>query len=251
MKPKTLRSKDREITVGMLPKFLHEVKFKRNRSLEKYYGWISRNDLTQMMEQENKETEYYLQVGLAMHQYLKNVIDKLSRRRLEDHPVDRGSYFKEAPPEAREEAKEKAHQILSHGIVGQLEEVWGTECPLYFDKSERRVIDLVGIHKNQLTIIDFKSSQHIFVDRDKSIEQVINYAWLHNLYSKRKIEKCIVMIYDKDGYREIIVKEEELNFDYENVLKSLFQQGEDFKKAYDTTQYKISNLLEHKRNSTR
>ena len=59
------------------------------------------------------------------------------------------------------------------------------------------------------------------------------------------------MIYDKDGYREIIVKEEELNFDYENVLKSLFQQEEDLKKAYDTTQYKISNLLEHIRNSTR
>ena len=59
------------------------------------------------------------------------------------------------------------------------------------------------------------------------------------------------MICDKDGYREIIVKEEELNFDYENVLKSLFHQKEDLKKAYDTTQYKISNLLEHKRNSTR
>ena len=251
MKQSPLRSKDREITVGMLPKFLHEVKFKRKRFLEKHYGWISRNDLTEMLEHENKETEYYFQVGKAMHEYLKNVIDKLSRRRLENHPVDMGSYFKETSPEAREEAKDKAHQILSHGIVGQLEEVWGTECPLYFDKNERRVIDLVGIHKNKLTIIDFKSSQHIFVERDKSKEQVINYAWLHNLYSERKIEKCIVMICDKGGYREIIVKEEELNFDYENVLKSLFHQKEDLKKAYDTTQYKISNLLEHKRNSTR
>ena len=33
MKQSPLRSKDREITVGMLPKFLHEVKFKRNRFL--------------------------------------------------------------------------------------------------------------------------------------------------------------------------------------------------------------------------
>jgi len=102
MKQSPLRSKDREITVGMLPKFLHEVKFKRNRFLEKHYGWISRNDLTEMLEHENKETEYYFQVGKAMHEYLKNVIDKLSRRRLENHPVDMGSYFKETSPEARE-----------------------------------------------------------------------------------------------------------------------------------------------------
>tara|TARA_R100000781_G_C4044880_1_gene115333 strand:+ start:34 stop:771 length:738 start_codon:yes stop_codon:yes gene_type:complete len=245
MKEQTIRSNDGEITVNMLPKFLHEVKFKYNPFLEKHYGWMSRN---QIPRDERNETEHYFQVGLAMHEYLRNVIDKLSRRRLQNHPVTLGNSFKSASEEAQKEAKEKAHQILSRGIVDQLEEVWGTECAVCLDEGERRIIDLVGIHKNKLSIIDFKSSQHIFVEREQSKDQVINYAFLHNLYSERKVEKCIVMICDKDGYREIIVNEKELNFSYKEISKYLTAQKKSIEKDLNNIEYKISNLIKHERN---
>jgi ATP-dependent exoDNAse (exonuclease V) beta subunit len=243
-KYKKMRSPDGEISVTDLPKSLHAVKFKYNNFLESKYGWISAREKEEM---EEEEVEDFLKLGLATHSLLQNIVDKLARKRLKNALVTNGSHYSDQTQEIKNLASLYAVEIVEKGLVGRLEEVWGTEVPVFFNEYQKRKIDLVGIHEGKLTIIDYKTSKGTFNGEHDAYDQVIEYKVLHDLYAKRKVEKTIVMICDKDGYREIVNDnlDKTMKPKYEEAKKYLLEQKKTYHDLLLDIDFKLDNLEAH------
>ena len=81
--------------------------------------------------------------GSQMHNYLESYL--LGRENL--------SFF-----EDNEQYKKMAKEIIDKGLTNRLEEIWGTECTLYYPEKYAGTADCVGVYEGKETIIDFKQS---------------------------------------------------------------------------------------------
>ena len=242
-KYKKMRSPDGEISVTDLPKSLHAVKFKYNNFLESKYGWISAREKEEMEE----EVEDFLKLGLATHSLLQNIVDKLARKRLQRALVTNGSHYSDKTEKIKNLASLYAVEIVEKGLVGRLEEVWGTEVSVFLDDYHKRKIDLVGIHEGKLTIIDYKTSMGTFNGEHDAYDQVREYKVLHDLYSKRKVEKTIIMICDKDGYREIVNDnlDKTMKPKLDDIKKHLLERKKIYHDLLLDIDFKLDNLETH------
>jgi genome maintenance exonuclease 1 len=109
------------------------------------------------------------------------------------------------------EAHNMALQVIQKGLCN-ISEYYGTECTLYYPGLYAGQTDLVGVHKGQDAIIDFKQTNK--PKKREWIEdyclQLAAYAMAHNFIYKTQITKGVVMMCSKDNfYQEFVIEGEE------------------------------------------
>ena len=134
--------------------------------------------------------------GTAMHKILEKYV-------LGEGYLDETSVGKQA--------HNMALQVIQSGL-SNVTEFYGTECTLYYPGLYAGQTDLVGIHKGQDAIIDFKQTNKPKRREwiDDYFMQLSAYAMAHNILFNTSINKGVVMMCSKDNYyQEFIVEGEE------------------------------------------
>tara|TARA_R100000541_G_scaffold1347_1_gene5924 strand:- start:906 stop:1595 length:690 start_codon:yes stop_codon:yes gene_type:complete len=131
--------------------------------------------------------------GTAMHKILEMYV-------LEQGYLDETNVGKQA--------HNMAVQVIQKGLCN-VTEYYGTECTLYYPGLYAGQTDLVGVHKGQDAIIDFKQT-----NKPKRKEwigdyclQLAAYAMAHNMLFNTKITKGVIMMCSKDNYYQEFVME--------------------------------------------
>ena len=143
--------------------------------------------------------------GSQMHNYLESYL--LGRENL--------SFFEE-----NEQYKKMAKEIIDKGLTNRLEEIWGTECTLYYPEKYAGTADCVGVYEGKETIIDFKQS-----NKPKKIEyidtwllQTAAYSLAHNTVYNSQIDSCVILVCTVDNlFQEFKIKGPEL-ITYQNLF---------------------------------
>ena len=139
--------------------------------------------------------------GTRMHTYLENYI--------------KGEPFKETVTNPyAQQSLDMAKIVVAQGFP-KIEEVWGSEVPLYFPELYAGTTDCVGIHDGDQSILDFKQT-----NKPKKLEwiddyflQLTAYALAHNEIHGTNIRKGVILMCSKDyQYQEFIL--EPKDFDY-------------------------------------
>ena len=144
--------------------------------------------------------------GTAMHKILEKYI-------LEQGYLDETAVGKQA--------HNMAIQVIQSGL-SNVTEYYGTECTLYYPGLYAGQTDLVGIHKGQDAIIDFKQTNKPKRKEwiDDYFMQLSAYAMAHNILFNTNICKGVVMMCSKDNYyQEFIVEGEEFKKHAHNFLR--------------------------------
>ena len=144
--------------------------------------------------------------GTAMHKILEMYI-------LEQGYLDETNVGKQA--------HNMALQVIQNGL-SNVTEYYGTECTLYYPGLYAGQTDLVGIHKGQDAIIDFKQTNK--PKRKEWIEdyclQLAAYAMAHNMLFNTKITKGVIMMCSKDNYyQEFVIEGLEFQKHMHNFLR--------------------------------
>jgi genome maintenance exonuclease 1 len=119
------------------------------------------------------------------------------------------------------QAHNMAIQVIQSGL-SNVTEFYGTECTLYYPGLYAGQTDLVGIHKGQDAIIDFKQTNKPKRREwiDDYFMQLSAYAMAHNILFNTQITKGVVMMCSKDNYyQEFIVEGEEFKKYAHNFLR--------------------------------
>ena len=144
--------------------------------------------------------------GTAMHKILEKYI--LGEGYLDETTVGK-------------QAHNMAIQVIQSGL-SNITEFYGTECTLYYPGLYAGQTDLVGIHKGQDAIIDFKQTNKPKRREwiDDYFMQLSAYAMAHNILFNTQITKGVVMMCSKDNYyQEFIVEGEEFKKYAHNFLR--------------------------------
>lgn len=113
-----------------------------------------------------------------------------------------------------QQSLDMARKVIDTGFV-KIEEVWGSEVPLYFPELYAGTTDCVGVHDGDESILDFKQTNK--PKKEEWIEdyylQLTAYALAHNEVHGTNIRKGVILMCSKDyEYQEFILKPED--FDY-------------------------------------
>ena len=119
------------------------------------------------------------------------------------------------------EAHHMAKRVIEQGLCN-VPEFYGTECTLYYPGLYAGQTDLVGIHKGEDAIIDFKQTNK--PKKREWIEdyclQLAAYAMAHNILFKTKISKGVIMMCSKDNYyQEFVIEGKEFQSYKHNFLR--------------------------------
>jgi len=144
--------------------------------------------------------------GTAMHKILEKYV-------LEEGYLDETNVGKQA--------HNMALQVIQRGLCN-MTEFYGTECTLYYPGLYAGQTDLVGVHKNQDAIIDFKQT-----NKPKRKEwigdyclQLAAYAMAHNILFNTKISKGVIIMCSKDNYyQEFVIEGLEFQKHMHNFLR--------------------------------
>ena len=134
--------------------------------------------------------------GTAMHKILEKYI-------LEQGYLDLTNVGKEA--------HNMALRVIEQGLCN-VTEFYGSECTLYYPGLYAGQTDLIGMHKNEMAVIDFKQT-----NKPKKREwvedyclQLAAYGMAHDYVYKTSINKAVIMMCSKDNfYQEFIIEGEE------------------------------------------
>ena len=118
-------------------------------------------------------------------------------------------------------AKPMADKIMEIGLA-PVEEYYGSEVTLHYPGLYAGQTDLVGIHKGQDAIIDFKQT-----NKPKRREwigdyclQLAAYAMAHNILFNTQITKGVIMMCSKDNYyQEFVIEGNEFQKHMHNFLR--------------------------------
>lgn len=121
--------------------------------------------------------------------------------------------------------------IKEHGMK-YVDEVWGTEVPLYALGLYAGTTDLVGTWKGQPAIIDFKNSRRL--KKKEWIEdyflQLCAYAIAHNEMFNTEIKTGVILMATQNGeYQEFVIEGSEFD---EYQYKWLDRLNQYFEKHY-------------------
>ena len=139
--------------------------------------------------------------GTRMHTYLENYIKGEPLKETVTNPY-------------AQQSLDMAKIVVAQGFP-KIEEVWGSEVPLYFPELYAGTTDCVGIHDGDQSILDFKQT-----NKPKKLEwiddyflQLTAYALAHNEIHGTNIRKGVILMCSKDyQYQEFIL--EPKDFDY-------------------------------------
>ena len=143
--------------------------------------------------------------GSQMHNYLESYL--LGRENL--------SFF-----EDNEQYKKMAKEIIDKGLTNRLEEIWGTECTLYYPEKYAGTADCVGVYEGKSAILDFKQSNKL-----KKVEyidswflQTAAYSLAHNIVYNSNITSCVILVCTVDNvFQEFKIQGPEL-ITYQNLF---------------------------------
>jgi genome maintenance exonuclease 1 len=113
-----------------------------------------------------------------------------------------------------QQSLDMAKIVIKEGFP-KIQEVWGSEVPLYFPELYAGTTDCCGIHDGDESILDFKQT-----NKPKKLEyisdyflQLTAYAMAHNEVHGTNIRKGVILMCSKDyQYQEFIL--EPKDFDY-------------------------------------
>ena len=113
-----------------------------------------------------------------------------------------------------------AKEIIDKGLKNRLEEIYGTECTLYYPEKYAGTADCVGVYEGKETIIDFKQS-----NKPKKVEyidswllQTAAYSLAHNVVYNSNITSCVILVCTIDNlFQEFKIKGPEL-VTYQNLF---------------------------------
>jgi hypothetical protein len=107
-----------------------------------------------------------------------------------------------------QEAHNMAKRVIEQGLCN-VGEYYGIECTLFYPGLYAGQTDLVGIHKNEPAIIDFKQTNK--PKKREWIEdyclQLAAYGMAHDYMHKTSITKGVIMMCSKDNYYQEFVIE--------------------------------------------
>ena len=146
--------------------------------------------------------------GTSMHKFLENYITGVGY----DDLTALG-----------QEAKAMAQKVIDVGLT-PVEEYYGSEVTLYYPGLYAGSTDLVCLHNNLETVVDFKQA-----NRPKKKEwiedyylQIAAYAMAHDYVHKSNIEQGVIMVCTPDlYYQEFVVNGAELRQYKHKFLKRL------------------------------
>jgi hypothetical protein len=139
--------------------------------------------------------------GTRMHTYLENHIKGVALPDSVSNPY-------------AQQSLDMARKVIADGFP-KINEVWGSEVPLYFPELYAGTTDCCGIHDGDESILDFKQT-----NKPKKLEwiddyflQLTAYALAHNEIHGTNIRKGVILMCSKDyEYQEFIL--EPKDFDY-------------------------------------
>ena len=156
-------------------------------------------DITQPAEKRESLAAWRLRVGEDSAARIMNEAatrGTAMHKILEKYVLDEG-YLDETT--VGKQAHNMAIQVIQNGLIN-MTEYYGTECTLYYPGLYAGQTDLVGIHKGQDAIIDFKQSNK--PKRREWIqdyfEQLGAYTMAHNQVYGTKIQSGIILMCTKD-----------------------------------------------------
>ena len=124
--------------------------------------------------------------GTAMHSYLEYHIAGQGLLDLTEEGV---------------QAKQMAKMIVDKGF-NDLNEIWGSECVLYYPELYAGQTDLCGIYQGRESIVDFKQSNK--PKREEYIGdyylQLVAYAMAHDAIYDTQIEQGVILMCTPDLY---------------------------------------------------
>ena len=139
--------------------------------------------------------------GTRMHKFLEDYI--------------KGEPLKESVSNPyAQQSLEMAKVVIRNGLAF-VNEVWGSEVPLYFPELYAGTTDCVGVHQGEPSILDFKQSNKLKKREyiDDYFLQLTLYMMAHNEVHGTNIRKGVVFMCTKDyEYQEFIL--EPKDFDY-------------------------------------
>ena len=130
-----------------------------------------------------------------------------------------------------QEAHNMAKQVIEQGLCN-VSEYFGSEVTLYYPGLYAGQTDLVGLHKNDMAVIDFKQTNK--PKRREWIEdyciQLAAYTMAHNFVHRTNISKGVIMMCSKDNfYQEFIVSGLEMKKYMHQWLKRVDQYYEEMR----------------------
>jgi hypothetical protein len=139
--------------------------------------------------------------GTRMHKYLEDYIKGDALKETVTNPY-------------AQQSLDMAKIVIAKGFP-KVEEVWGSEVPLYFPELYAGTTDCVGVHDGDESILDFKQT-----NKPKKLEwigdyflQLTAYALAHNEVHGTNIRKGVILMCSKDyEYQEFVL--EPKDFDY-------------------------------------
>ena len=143
-------------------------------------------------EEANRISKEAAGLGTVFHKHLENYIDN------EERP--NGSNF------VYKLAKDMSDIIIEKGL-SNVDEVWGSEIGLYYPGLYAGTTDLVGTHKGDPAIIDYKSTKN--PKKEEWVEdyylQCCAYAMAHNELFETTINKAVILMCSRNlQYQEFI-----------------------------------------------
>lgn len=138
--------------------------------------------------------------GTRMHKFLEDYI--------------KGEVLKESVTNPyAQQSLDMAKIVIDKGFP-KINEVWGSEVPLYFPELYAGTTDCVGLHEGDESILDFKQT-----NKPKKIEyiddyflQLTAYALAHNEVHGTNIRKGVILMCSKDyEYQEFILDPKDFN----------------------------------------
>ena len=171
----------------------------KRESLQRWRDRVGEAEATRIVDESGAR-------GTAMHKILEKYV------------LEQG-YLDET--EVGKQAHNMAIRVIEQGLCN-ISEYYGTECTLYYPGLYAGQTDLVGIHKGQDAIIDFKQTNKPKRKEwiDDYFMQLSAYAMAHNILFNTNICKGVVMMCSKDNYyQEFIVEGEEFKKHAHNFLR--------------------------------
>ena len=145
-------------------------------------------------EEANRISKEAAGLGTVFHKHLENYIDN------EERP--NGSNF------VYKLAKDMSDIVIEKGL-SNVDEVWGSEIGLYYPGLYAGTTDLVGTHKGDPAIIDYKSTKS--PKKEEWVEdyylQCCAYAMAHNELFETTINKAVILMCSRNlQYQEFIIE---------------------------------------------
>ena len=109
------------------------------------------------------------------------------------------------------QAHNMALRVIEQGLCN-VTEFFGSECTLYYPGLFAGQTDLIGMHKNEMAVIDFKQTNK--PKKREWIEdyclQLAAYGMAHDFVYRTVITKGVIMMCSKDNYyQEFVIAGEE------------------------------------------